>query len=256
MQSSNPAAPNYVSPLLNATSAFNTSGPMSVDPGYPATPLVSTPDVASSVNPLGVPASYYDAATQRNNALAATTAKNNAEDRAQATTTRNIGALATGLQSGESVSVGTDTGSNVAGVLGAGASGALAGAMTGNPYLALAGGAIGLVTAGVNAYFGQKAARKAKAAQDLLNQQIQARQDQQLAQQRADQINQFNASMAERQGEFNATLNSTNEDKRYTRDVAAKQAQWVAMQNAGQKVMQSISDNQALKDIFIKQARQ
>lgn len=224
---------------------------------------------------------FFASQANKNNALAATTLQQNTEAANTAANLKTYSPYLTGLQAGESVDAGTDTTANVAGVLGATASGAIGGAMVGGPWGALAGGAVGLISGGLNAYFGEASARKKKRAQDLLNQQILARQkvadDQKQAnfeaqlgldqkqldtgnffksQELAQNQSQFTAGLAATQENNNYNRAATAETQRYSRKTAALQAQWAAIQAAGAKVTQDINNNQALRDIFLKQARQ
>lgn len=156
-----------------------------------------------------------------------------------------------GLNAGSAVTATPNAADATLQAAGAGLSGAAGGAMTGamigaagGPIGAAGGAAIGglvgLVTGGIQAYTGLRAARDEARRAERVARDIQARQDARDAQARAD------AEQARADGQ---------ENMRYNRRMAALQSNWSAVQEAGRRMNEIMSEDESLKQLFITSGR-
>lgn len=154
-------------------------------------------------------------------------------DQSKKNTLNSMAPIVGGFGAASQVQPTTNASSAVMQTIGAGVSGAAAGAEVAGPYGAVVGGLVGVVAGGVQAYTGLQDARAQRRNAEKVYQDVQARADRREAQARAD----------------------TQEQIRYNRRSSALAAQWQAAQAAGQKLGGLLKQNQDLKDLFIQQGR-
>jgi len=152
-----------------------------------------------------------------------------------------------GFQAGSSTVPTTSSTGAVMQTIGAGISGAAAGGMVAGPYGALAGGLVGLVSAGIQQFFGLKEARSNRREMDKQNREIKKLNEQA----RQDMLKQV---------EFNqkfqiAELGSRDKQNMMVNRQNAIQQKWNVLSDMRGRMNQLVASNENLKNMFINRAR-
>ncbi len=141
-----------------------------------------------------------------------------------------------GLQAAGGVTPTPNAGEAAVSVIGSAAQGALSGAAFGAPG-ALIGGSVGLVLGGLNAYMGQKSARRAANREETLRQEAIRMQKEEIARDEKWRVQ---------------NRLDTIEQARYDRKKYSMQKAYEASQAQGKNMMAMIAANSTLKDRFAK----